>query len=238
MDSIISKGSAVIFVDPVGVEHQALVTNCFGPNGEVDWSDESQRGYCVNVVWVSDDEKETDSYGRQIKRQRIKPRRPPVWEISADTPGHSARLAKFAGRREDFAVREICKPAIVVHVQVRKDHLFHVARSDAERTQLRTDFFLALDLERDLPPQKWMIRFTGFEQMRALTGVYDKYALSMFDCPGIRWKPFGPIAVGVKSQPPSKPVAAAAHHSLFDSDGSGLDCMDAHRRTSRGWRHG
>jgi len=109
---------------------------------------------------------------------------------------------------------------------------------DAERTQLRTDFFLALDLERDLPPQKWMIRFTGFEQMRALTGVYDKYALSMFDRPGIRWKPFGPIAVGVKSQPPSKPVATAARHRLFDSNGSGLDCMDAHRRTSCGWRHG
>lgn len=67
--NIIAKGSPVIFVDPVGREHQALVTNCFGPEEQVDWDDEGQRGYCVNVVWVSDDESDIDSYGRQIKRQ-------------------------------------------------------------------------------------------------------------------------------------------------------------------------
>lgn len=48
-------GEAVVYVDPVGVKHDGLVTNQFGPT-------------CANVLWVSGDESRTDSYGRQVER--------------------------------------------------------------------------------------------------------------------------------------------------------------------------
>ena len=49
-------GEAVVFVDPVGVAHSALVTAA--------WSED-----CINVVFVSGDLDKRDSYGRQIERQ-------------------------------------------------------------------------------------------------------------------------------------------------------------------------
>lgn len=49
-------GSVVSFVDAVGKSHTALVTAV--------WTET-----CVNVVFVSDNESESDTYGRQIKRQ-------------------------------------------------------------------------------------------------------------------------------------------------------------------------
>lgn len=48
-------GTAVTFVDPRGTERPALITAVFGPQ-------------CCNVVFVNDDEKQTDSYGRKIER--------------------------------------------------------------------------------------------------------------------------------------------------------------------------
>lgn len=75
---IITKGSSVVFVDSVGDEHQALVTNCFGLNGQVDWDDETRRGSACNVVWVSDSPNETDTYGAQIKRQTSVPGHNPL----------------------------------------------------------------------------------------------------------------------------------------------------------------
>jgi len=45
----------VIFVDAVAKQHNALVTAVWSPT-------------CVNVVLVNDDDKMTDSYGRQISR--------------------------------------------------------------------------------------------------------------------------------------------------------------------------
>lgn len=49
-------GEAVIYVDPVGVAHAAIVTQ--------PWS-----STCVNLVYVTSDEARKDSYGRQIERQ-------------------------------------------------------------------------------------------------------------------------------------------------------------------------
>jgi hypothetical protein len=54
-------GGRVIYVDPVAVQHEALVTTVFG--------DPSTCVPCVNVVYVSDEEKMQDPYGRQIARQ-------------------------------------------------------------------------------------------------------------------------------------------------------------------------
>jgi hypothetical protein len=47
-------GEHVIYCDPKGIDHNALVT--------VDW------GGCINVVYVSPDETKQDQYGRQIER--------------------------------------------------------------------------------------------------------------------------------------------------------------------------
>ena len=53
---VVKIGASVVYVDEYGVEHDALVTNVFSAT-------------CVNVVYVSGDETQSDSYGRQIKRE-------------------------------------------------------------------------------------------------------------------------------------------------------------------------
>ena len=53
-------GGHVIFVDPVGVPHDALVTAV--------WGDPAECVPCINIVLVHDDAAMHDSYGRQIAR--------------------------------------------------------------------------------------------------------------------------------------------------------------------------
>ncbi len=48
-------GECVVFCDPKGHDHEALVTAVWTPT-------------CVNVVCVCSDESKTDPYGRQIER--------------------------------------------------------------------------------------------------------------------------------------------------------------------------
>lgn len=48
-------GMPVVYVDPVGQAHAALVTAVWGEKG-------------VNLVYVTRDESKTDTYGRQIER--------------------------------------------------------------------------------------------------------------------------------------------------------------------------
>jgi hypothetical protein len=52
-------GWPVVYIDSLGRERPALVTNCFGPL-------ESKPS--INVVIVNDDENQTDTYGRKIER--------------------------------------------------------------------------------------------------------------------------------------------------------------------------
>jgi hypothetical protein len=49
-------GAHIVFVDEVGVEHDALVTAPWGLT-------------CCNLVFVSGDTTKEDSYGRQIERR-------------------------------------------------------------------------------------------------------------------------------------------------------------------------
>lgn len=56
MNAEVHVGDTVIFVDPVRRERAAVVTAVWGPD-------------CINVVFVSNDESKTDSYGRQIERE-------------------------------------------------------------------------------------------------------------------------------------------------------------------------
>lgn len=49
-------GDAVTYVDPRGVEHNALVTANWGTGDTPS----------LNLVFVSDDEQATDQYGRQL----------------------------------------------------------------------------------------------------------------------------------------------------------------------------
>jgi hypothetical protein len=110
---------------------------------------------------------------RKIKRPRIEPRGPPMRKVSAYTPGSSACRPNLAGRNEDFAVREMDKAAVVIHVQMAENDFFHVPRSDAECAQLGTDLLVTINPERDFPSHIGMIRPPGFEQMRSLAGVDD-----------------------------------------------------------------
>ena len=56
METRATLGGLVIFTDPRGVDHDALVTAVWGDA-------------CINVVFVSSDDSKTDSYGRQIERE-------------------------------------------------------------------------------------------------------------------------------------------------------------------------
>lgn len=57
MDIVVPQvGDRVIYHDPTGIQHEALVTAA--------WS-----STCINVVFVSQDPDKRDSYGRQIERQ-------------------------------------------------------------------------------------------------------------------------------------------------------------------------
>ena len=49
-------GQKVVYCDPKGRDHDALVTAV--------WSET-----CINVVFVSSDESKSDTYGRQIERE-------------------------------------------------------------------------------------------------------------------------------------------------------------------------
>lgn len=52
-------GSHVVYTDPVGKRHPALITAVWGPELGVN---------VINVVYVIDDETRNDPYGRQIER--------------------------------------------------------------------------------------------------------------------------------------------------------------------------
>jgi hypothetical protein len=52
-------GDVVIYHDPVGTPHNALLTSAW----------EGTENPTVNLVYVSSDEKEQDPYGRQTKRE-------------------------------------------------------------------------------------------------------------------------------------------------------------------------
>jgi hypothetical protein len=52
-------GDVVIYVDEVGVEHDALVTQYWGG---------SQPNGALNCVYVTSDEDKRDPYGRQLER--------------------------------------------------------------------------------------------------------------------------------------------------------------------------
>lgn len=53
-------GDAVVFVDPRGNEHPAILTAVWGP---------PESNPSVNLVFVSKDETKHDTYGRQIERE-------------------------------------------------------------------------------------------------------------------------------------------------------------------------
>jgi hypothetical protein len=86
--------------------------------------------------------------------------------------------------------------AVVIHVQVSEDDLFHIARPDAHRAELRSDFLVALDPKHHFPSQVRVKRVGGLEEMRSLAGVDDDHALWMVDGPRIRRKPIRPVFVG------------------------------------------
>lgn len=62
MDGGAYAGTACTYVDPVGVQHEALITACWK-------QDDEGKPVNVNVVYVSTDPAEHDQYGRQIKRE-------------------------------------------------------------------------------------------------------------------------------------------------------------------------
>lgn len=61
-------GQHVIFVDPTGVRHDALVTVWWTWDKASSYQSNTGMPGC-NVVFVSDDERKSDQYGRQIEER-------------------------------------------------------------------------------------------------------------------------------------------------------------------------
>src|ERR1700733_3688697 len=149
-------------------------------------------------------------------------------QIAAQAAEIAARGFQFAGRDEDFAVREVRKAAVMVHVQMAENDPFHIARPDAERAQLRTDLLLMLDAECDLPPHERVKRLAGFEQMRALAGVDDDDAFIGIDDPRIGRQPFGPFRTGKDRKAPPQSMPTPLDLSRLDADRTGLNRANFH----------
>ena len=65
MEDELEIGDAVIYADPMGVTHNALITQVFPhPGGE---------NPLLNVAYVSNNEKRRDTFGRQIERRSSVP---------------------------------------------------------------------------------------------------------------------------------------------------------------------
>ncbi len=58
---MLKVGDPVVYVDPVVVPHNAVITAV--------WSETCLKVVYVNVVYVSGDKSKEDTYGRQIERQ-------------------------------------------------------------------------------------------------------------------------------------------------------------------------
>src|SRR5262249_23461132 len=99
------------------------------------------------------------------------------------------------------------KPAIVVDVQVSEHDSFHIARSDSQRAQLRTDFLVALDSKPDLPAHVRVERPGGFQEMGRLPCVHHHYTFRMVDDPDVGGKPFGPVRIGEYPEAPAQPMS-------------------------------
>ncbi len=82
--SALHVGGRVIYVDPVAVQHEALVTAV--------WGDPSTCVPCINIVYVSSEEKMQDTYGRQIARESslchrsVNPAHGQYYMMPGDTP--------------------------------------------------------------------------------------------------------------------------------------------------------
>ena len=63
MDSL-HIGDVVTYVDEVGLEYNALVTEIWGPVDRMDTNPP-----CINLLYTSFDDEKTDKYGRQIERR-------------------------------------------------------------------------------------------------------------------------------------------------------------------------
>lgn len=59
-------GDIVVYVDPTGKQHKALVTAWWGAD-------------CCNLVYVAGDEEKRDTYGRQIERETSVSRKSENW---------------------------------------------------------------------------------------------------------------------------------------------------------------
>ena len=46
---------------------------------------------------------------------------------------------------------EVCKPAVVIHMQMSKHNTLHVARADSESSQLWPDLLVTLNPKDDFP---------------------------------------------------------------------------------------
>lgn len=85
-------GGDVIYVDPYGVQHAALVTAVWGA------VDNPENPPCINVVYVSSDDSKQDSYGRQMERQtslvnkRYQPAHGNYYMMPGETPNPVAEL--------------------------------------------------------------------------------------------------------------------------------------------------
>src|SRR4029078_4773159 len=107
----------------------------------------------------------------EIERDRIKPCRPSMRQVSAHATGPAACGSEIASPDKYVRVRKVREAAVVIGVQMREDDACDISRSDAEGAQLGTDILFALDAKAHLPSVIRMQRSPGLEQVHSLAGL-------------------------------------------------------------------
>ena len=110
---------------------------------------------------------------REFERYWIEPGGPPIRKVSTHTAYPSACRAEFAGSNKDFAMWEMCKASIMIHMQMGKHDPLDIARTDSKGAKLWPNFLFTVDPKLNFPSDIWMKRRPSFEQVRSLASVDD-----------------------------------------------------------------
>jgi len=122
---------------------------------------------------------------RDFERYWIEPGGPPIRKVSTHTAYQSACRAEFAGSNKDFAMWEMCKASIMIHMQMGKHDPLDIARTDSKGAKLWPNFLFTVDPKRNFPSDIWMKRRPSFEQVRSLASVDDDDSLFMVNRPRV-----------------------------------------------------
>src|SRR6476659_5336210 len=80
----------------------------------------------------------------ETNKFRLPPLRPAVREVALHAPADAARALEFSTRNPDTTSGDVHQPSRMISVEVGEHDVSHVARADAPRAQLRSEFLVGM----------------------------------------------------------------------------------------------